>query len=191
MRVWKVRQWSLIFLTLDIDEAPNAEVDEQQKFIIVSPLSPLGRDNLNSIAIAGCLTVVNCNAHYQEDIFVYKFSKDIQVEGPAQISAIMIQDPDISRQFSLWNQHGSKVIRGRMIIVPVENSLLYIQPLYLAAESAQGFPSLAKIIVAMNRQAVMADSLPLAFEQLQQRLMSTSSASTGLQGNAVTGPDAP
>jgi len=161
------------FLTLDIDEHPSAPPDDRQKFVLVSPLSPIGRENLDSVAIAGCLTAIHCKEHYQDDIFIYKFSKDLQVEGPAQISALMNQNPDISRQFTLWNQRGSKIIRGRMIIVPVEHSLLYIQPIYLVADSAQGFPALAKVIVAMNRHSVMADSLALAFTQLQQKMLTT------------------
>ncbi|NOR80228.1 MAG: UPF0182 family protein [Methyloprofundus sp.] len=161
------------FLTLDIDEHPSAPPEDRKKFVLVSPLSPKGRENLDSIAIAGCLTAIHCKEHYQDDIYIYKFSKDIQVEGPAQISALMNQNPDISKQFTLWNQRGSKIIRGRMVIVPVEHSMLYIQPLYLEADSENGFPALAKVIVAMNRHSVMADSLALAFTQLQQKMLTT------------------
>ncbi|NOQ12979.1 MAG: hypothetical protein GQ583_00670 [Methyloprofundus sp.] len=164
------------YLTLDIDEDASTPAEDRQKFVLVSPLSPMGRENLDSVAIAGCLTAVHCKEHYQDDIYIYKFSKQIQVEGPAQISALLNQNPDISKQFSLWDQHGSKVIRGRIIIVPIEHSLLYIQPLYLAADSAEGFPALAKIIVVMNRQSVMADSLELAFEALQQKVQVTEKA---------------
>ena len=161
------------FLTLDIDEHPDSPPEEQDKFVLVSPMSPLGRENLDSIAIAGCLAAKHCKQHYQDDIYIYKFSKQIQVEGPAQISALMNQNPEISSQFTLWNQRGSRVIRGRIIIVPVEHSMLYIQPLYLVATAAQGFPSLVKVIVAMNRHTAMADSLAEAFEQLQQKVTST------------------
>jgi uncharacterized membrane protein (UPF0182 family) len=161
------------FLTLDLDEFPGEEIEDKDKFVLVSPMSPLGRKNLDSIAIAGCLTANHCKEHYQDDIYIYKFPKQIQVEGPAQISALMNQNPDISRQLTLWNQRGSKVIRGRIIIVPVEHSLLYIQPLYLAASGEHGFPSLAKVIVAMNRHTAMANSLALAFDQLQQRAINT------------------
>lgn len=158
------------YLTIDIEELLQVPPAERQKFILVSPLSPIGRENLDSLAIAGCLKPVHCDAHYQGDIYVYKFSKEIQVEGPGQISALMNQNTDISAQFTLWNQHGSKVIRGRMIIVPIEHSLLYIQPLYLEADSEQGFPSLTKVLVAMNRETAMADSLTEAFAKLQQKL---------------------
>jgi len=165
------------YLTFDIEELTNIPADDRQKFTLVSPLSPIGRDNLKSIALAGCLNTVHCNLHYQDDIFIYKLPDYLQVEGPAQISALIHQNTDISSQFTLWNQHGSKVIQGRMIIIPVKHALLYIQPLYLESNSAQGFPSLVKVIVAMNRVTYMADSLPLAFEGLQKKLQQ---ASTGL-----------
>lgn len=167
------------FLTLDIDELPGSAAEEQEKFVLVSPLSPLGRENLDSVAIAGCLGAIHCQEHYQDDIYIYKFSKQIQVDGPAQVSSLINQNPDISRQFSLWNQRGSKVIRGRIIIVPMEHSLLYIQPLYLAATTEYGFPSLVKVIVAMNRHTAMADSLTAAFEQLQKQAQITQGTEMG------------
>ncbi|WP_428356527.1 UPF0182 family protein [Methyloprofundus sp.] len=159
------------YLTLDIEEQENVENIEQQKFILVGPLSPVGRDNLDSLAIAGCLKALHCMDHYQDDIFIYKFPKDVQVEGPGQISALMSQNPDISRQFTLWNQRGSGVIRGRMIVVPVEHTLLYIQPLYIKASSEEGFPNLVKVVVAMNRHTAMADSLAEAFKILYGKIM--------------------
>ena len=158
------------YLTLDIYENPDIPVNKTQKFILVSPLSPKGRDNLEAVAIAGCLNTEHCDEHYQEDIYVYKLPQQIQVEGPEQINALIDQNPEISSQYTLWDQRGSKVIKGRIIIAPAGQSLLYIQPLYLAATSATGFPSLAKVIVVMNRQAVIADTLPQAFEAIQKKL---------------------
>ena len=161
------------YLTIDIEEQEKTKSLDQKKFVAVNLFSPLGLGNLNSIAIAGCLKAEHCNDHYQDDIFIYKFPKDVQVEGPAQASALMNQNPDISRQFTLWNQHGSKVIRGRMIIVPVEHALLYIQPVYIQSSSAEGFPSLVKVLVALDRHTEMADSLAEAFEKLQKKMMAT------------------
>ncbi|NOQ62952.1 MAG: hypothetical protein GQ582_00385 [Methyloprofundus sp.] len=159
------------YLTIDVDEDQSSLIKDQRKFILVSPMSPINRDNLDSIAIAGCLAAEHCMQHYQEDIYVYKFSNNIQVEGPAQISALINQNPDISAQLTLWNQHGSKVIRGRIVIIPIEHSLLYIQPLYLAAKSATGFPTLAKVIMVINQQSVIADTVEQAFALLQKKLL--------------------
>lgn len=158
------------YLTMDIEELANTQFEERQKFVLVSPLSPIGRDNLNTIAIAGCLKTSHCEEHYQDDIFIYKLPDTLQIEGPAQISALMQQNPEISSQLSLWNQHGSKVVFGRIIIIPIEHSIIYIQPLYLKSTSDQGFPSLAKVIVSMNRQTHMANTLPKAFKGLQDKM---------------------
>jgi len=159
------------YLTIDIEELTNTQLEERQKFVLVSPLSPIGRDNLNTIALAGCLNTSHCDEHYQDDIFIYKLPNTLQVEGPAQVSALMHQNPDISSQLSLWDQHGSKVLYGRTIIIPIDHSIIYIQPLYLESTSDQGFPSLAKVIVSMNRQTHMADSLPEAFKGLQDKML--------------------
>lgn len=158
------------YLLLDPLEKPTVSDSEYQSFLLVSPMSPVGRENLRLIAVAGCFDNERCRETFSNNIQIYHFPRDIQVEGPAQISGIMDQNPEISRQLTLWNQRGSKVIRGKMIIVPVERSLLYIQPLYLSATSATGFPQLARIVVVMNRQAVMDTSLSGAFRQLQKKL---------------------
>lgn len=163
------------YLTIDILDKPGIPESEREKFILVSPLSPIGRHNLYSIAIAGCLNIENCNDRYAADIFVYNFPESIQVDGPSQISALIDQNPNISRQFSLWNQGGSKVIKGRMFIIPVERTILYIQPIYLAATSKTGFPQLTKVIVAMNQQTAIGDTIEKAYQKLanQQTQAST------------------
>jgi uncharacterized membrane protein (UPF0182 family) len=151
---------------------PKGDIGLTKTNLSLSSISSPGNSSRSSVKEYGS-TGFSSMLHYQDDIYIYKFPKQIQVEGPAQISALMNQNPDISRQLTLWNQRGSKVIRGRIIIVPVEHSLLYIQPLYLAASGEHGFPSLAKVIVAMNRHTAMANSLALAFDQLQQRAINT------------------
>lgn len=157
------------YLTIDILDKPNIPESEREKFILVSPLSPIGRNNLYAVAVAGCLNIENCNLRYSADIFVYTFPKSIQVDGPSQISALIDQNPNISRQFSLWNQGGSKVLKGRMFIIPVERSILYIQPIYLAATSKTSFPQLTKVIVAMNQQTAIGDTIEAAYQKLLKR----------------------
>ena len=108
-----------------------------------------------------------------DTIYPEGFKTNIQVDGPAQISALIDQTPEISEQITLWGQSGSKVVMGRIIIMPVEESILYIQPVYLAATSKTGFPQLSKVIVAMNHRVAMDDSLELAFKKLEQKVMAT------------------
>src|SRR5439155_254109 len=81
-------------------------------------------------------------------LVVYNFPKQKNVYGPRLIDARIDQDPIISQQLSLWNQRGSTVIRGSLLAIPIEQSLIYVQPLYLAAEQG-ALPELRRVIVAL------------------------------------------
>jgi uncharacterized membrane protein (UPF0182 family) len=96
---------------------------------------------------------------------VYRFPAETNVFGPQQIEAQISSDPIISSQFTLWNQSGSKVIRGNLIVVPVGDSLIYLQPVYLQATSAK-FPAFQKIIVASPTTIVWGDTLQEALDAL-------------------------
>jgi uncharacterized membrane protein (UPF0182 family) len=88
------------------------------------------------------------------------------VFGPRQIDARIDQDSYISQQLTLWGQRGSKVIRGSLLIIPIETSLLYVQPLYLAAEDKGGLPELRRVILAFENNVVMEENLELGLQQL-------------------------
>ena len=152
------------FLTTEIEGCP-----ELDKFILVEPMTPIKRDNLSVLAIAGSLDFESCGVAYANKIAVYKFRKDVQVDGPAQISALIDQDPVISEQFTLWDQHGSKVTRGRMVIMPLGHSVLYIQPIYLISTNVR-IPELARVIVSMGNEVVMDKTLENAFLGLEAKL---------------------
>jgi hypothetical protein len=96
---------------------------------------------------------------------VFKLSKERLVYGPLQIEARIDQDPVISQQLSLWNQRGSRVLRGNLIVVPLEDTFLYIEPIYLEAESGQ-LPELKRIIVAYEDRVAMAPTLETALLQV-------------------------
>jgi uncharacterized membrane protein (UPF0182 family) len=89
---------------------------------------------------------------------VYRFPAETTIFGPAQIEARIVQDPLISQQFTLWSQGGSTVIQGNLIVVPVGDSLLYLQPVYLQSQQS-AFPEFQRIIVASPRQVVWAETL--------------------------------
>jgi uncharacterized membrane protein (UPF0182 family) len=95
----------------------------------------------------------------------YQFPSDTTIFGPAQIEARIDQDPTISGQVTLWNQSGSRVIRGNLIVIPVGDSLLYLQPVYLQSTSA-AFPEFQKIVVASPTTVVWGDSLGEALTAL-------------------------
>jgi len=146
------------FLTLDLIEPGKEE------FLLFMPLSPFGRDNLRAIMIAGS------DGDRYGKIFAYRFPRDHQVYGPAQIQSLVNQDVIISEQFTLWNQEGSEVILGKMIIEPTGGSLLYIQPVYLQEEGRLKIPQLKRLIMAIDDAVVMAPSLEEAAVKLEAEL---------------------
>lgn len=136
----------------------------QLDFSLLVPMFPKGRDNLRAMAAAGC-----DNDNYGK-IIVYDFPKGELVYGPAQIDALINQDPAIAQQFTLWDQAGSSVVRGKMVILPVQNSVLFIQPVYLKATSRVKIPELQRIIMSEGRVVVMENSLEEAFTKLRERV---------------------
>ena len=135
----------------------NDELD----FIQILPFTPAGRENM-----LAWLAAHNDPDKYGQKI-VYKFGKDSLVYGPQQIEARIDQDPDISALFSLWNQpdQGSSVLRGNLLVIPFGESLLYVEPLYLQAETGK-IPELKRVILATSNRVEMAENLGLALAKL-------------------------
>jgi hypothetical protein len=98
-------------------------------------------------------------------LIVYEFPKDKLVYGPFQIEALINQNTEISQQISLWNQMGSRVIRGNLLVIPIDNSILYVTPLYLRAESGQ-LPELKRVIAIYGDHVVMEQTLAAALAAL-------------------------
>jgi uncharacterized membrane protein (UPF0182 family) len=92
-------------------------------------------------------------------LIVFNFPKQKLVYGPRQIDARIDQDPVISQQLALWNQRGSTVIRGSLLAIPIDQSLVYVQPLYLAASEQGALPELRRVIVAYGNQIAMEPTL--------------------------------
>jgi hypothetical protein len=130
------------------------------------------------IGVAGTLDKTNCSLDYKPGITVYKFGKDVQVNGPAQIEALTQQDPEISAQFTLWGQYGSIVEMGRMIILPMGNTVLYVQPIYIASTKNK-MPELTRVIVSIGNELVMDTSLWSAFNRLKQIYLKNATESDG------------
>jgi uncharacterized membrane protein (UPF0182 family) len=133
--------------------------ERQAEFLFMAPFTPRGKDNLASWMVAR-----NDGEHYGQ-LIVYRFPKQSLVYGPAQVVNRINQDPEISRQVSLWDQHGSEVIRGNLLVIPIEESLVYVQPLYLRAEGG-GIPELKRVIVAYQNQVVMEETLEAGLARL-------------------------
>ncbi len=144
--------------------------EEMNPFILLSPMTPVGRSNLSVLGVAGQHKTGEAGLPWKKEIVVYKFSREIQVDGPSQVSALIDQDPVISRLFSLWDQKGSHVERGRIIVLPIGRSILYVQPVYLVSTGTTKIPELARVILSMGNIVVMDTSLEGAWNTLEAKL---------------------
>jgi len=137
----------------------NAEAD-QEEFILMIPFTPARRENMIAWMAA------RCDEPNYGKLVVYNFPKQRLVYGPSQIVGRINQDAEISKQLTLWGQGGSQVIRGSLLVIPVEQSILYIQPLYLAAASDRSLPELKRVIVAYGNQIAMEETLDLSLARI-------------------------
>jgi hypothetical protein len=133
--------------------------EKQAEFILMVPFTPRGKDNLASWMVAR-----NDGAHYGE-LVVYRFPKQSLVFGPTQIVNRINQDTEIARQVALWDQGGSQVIRGNLLVIPIEESLIYVMPLYLRAQGGR-IPELKRVVVAYQNRVVMEETLDAGLAQL-------------------------
>lgn len=133
--------------------------EKKEEYILLLPFTPSKRDNL-----AAWLTA-RCDGENYGKIRAYTFPRDRLIYGPKQIDARINQDSYISQQLTLWSQRGSEVIRGSMLVIPIEKSLLYVQPLFLAADKG-ALPELRRVIVAFGDEVVMEESLDAALQRI-------------------------
>jgi uncharacterized protein len=133
--------------------------ESREEFVLLSLFSPSGRDNMIAL-LAARMDPPNYGR-----IIAYIFPKQKLVYGPRNIDARINQDPVISQQISLWNQRGSRVIPGNLFAIPIEQSLIYVQPLYLAAEQS-ALPELRRVVVAYGNQIAMEPTLETALGRI-------------------------
>jgi len=126
--------------------------NEREEFILILPFVPFNRDNM-----IAWMAGRSDGENYGEKL-LYEFPKQELVYGPSQIEARIDQDPNISQQLTLWSQEGSRVIRGDLLVIPIEESLIYVEPVYLRAEQGE-LPELRRVIVSYNDQVVMEETL--------------------------------
>ena len=141
------------YVIMSLPDAVNPE------FLLLQPMIPKDRPNMIAWVAA------RNDGEVYGQTRVYRFPTGTSVFGPAQIEARIDADPEISAQVSLWNQSGSTVVRGNLIVVPVGDSIVYLQPVYLRSTSTN-FPAFQKIIVASPTTVVWADTLRKALDQL-------------------------
>lgn len=132
-----------------------------EEFILLLPYTPKQRNNL-----IAWLAARSDGENYGK-LLLYTFPKERLVYGPEQIEARINQDPVISQQISLWNRRGSRAIQGNLLIIPIEQSLLYVEPIYLEATQTS-IPTLVRVIVAYENRIVMTQTLEQALQAIFQ-----------------------
>jgi uncharacterized protein len=139
-----------------------------EEFVLILPFTPVNRDNM-----IAWMAARSDGTNYGK-LSLYEFPKQELVYGPFQIEARIDQAPEIAEQIALWSQRGSKVIRGDILVIPIDGSLLYVQPLYLSAEQGE-LPELTRVIVAYDKEIVMTptleQSLASVFDQIPPGLI--------------------
>jgi uncharacterized membrane protein (UPF0182 family) len=135
---------------------PNSDTPE---FMLLTTFTPAGKDNLIGVMYA------RCDGAQLGELVFEQLSKQNIIFGPMQIDARVNQDQTISKDLSLWNQQGSQVIRGQTLVVPINNSFLYVEPIYIQASQAS-MPQLKKVALAMGNLLAYADTYEQALVQL-------------------------
>lgn len=137
---------------------------EEEEFILMMPYTPRNRQNM--IAWIG---VRNDGEHYGEKI-VYRFPKQENVYGPQQIENRINQDTYISQELNLWSQGGSSVIRGNLLALPIEDTILYVEPIYIESSNETSLPEVKQVIVAYGDHIVMESTFDDALEEILRRV---------------------
>jgi uncharacterized protein len=137
--------------------------EAKEEFLMMLPFTPAGREERNMVA----WMAARCDGEHYGKLFLYLFPKSTELAGPLQAEAKISQDPVISPQFSLWGQVGSRIIRGNLLVIPVENSILYVEPIYIEAhepgEATQSsIPQLQAVVVIYEDHIAMRDTLEQA-----------------------------
>ncbi len=133
--------------------------ESQPEFLLMIPYTPHNKNNLIGLMAA------RCDGTKLGEMSVWLLSKQELIPGPMNISAFINQDQNISKDLTLWNQQGSHVIRGKILVLPVGNTFLYVQPIYIQSNEAS-MPQLKKVVLATANRLIYADTYDAALAQL-------------------------
>src|ERR1700682_1730420 len=133
---------------------------DHAEFILIQPFTPLNKSNM-----IAWMAARSDGAEYGK-LLTFRFPTDRQVPGPGQVESRILQDPVISRDYTLLNQNGSRVILGNLLVIPIDDAILFVQPFFLAGTNAAAIPELKKVIVADEQSVGYADTLGDALAQL-------------------------
>jgi len=131
--------------------------ESKNDFQLIRPFTPAGKNNMIS------WMSINSEPDKYGEVLLYQFSRKELVYGPSQIEARIDQQPDISERFSLWNQRGSRVIRGNLLVIPIKNSLLFVEPIYIQSDQSQ-IPELKRVIMVFGDKVAMGTTFEEALQ---------------------------
>ncbi len=158
--------------------------ETKPEFLLTIPFTPRGKQNLIGLMAARC-----DGEHLGELVFLQLPKQEI-LPGPLQVEALINQDDVISKDLSLWNQQGSQVLRGQVLVLPVSNTFLFVAPIYIQAAQAR-MPQLEKVALVSGEDLVYADTYPQALEMLAARQGGARPAPSTRVTSTQTGPQAP
>lgn len=137
---------------------------DEEEFVLMMPYTPKKRQNMIS-----WIGVRNDGEHYGEKI-VYRFPKQKNIYGPQQVENRINQDSRISKELNLWSQGGSKVIRGNLLAIPIEDTVLYVEPIYIESNNETSLPEVKQVVMAYEDQIVMEESFDKALETILSQI---------------------
>ena len=152
--------------------------EKESEFVMILPLTPRGKENMLAWMAA------RSDGEHYGDILLYQFPTDRLFNGPSQIEARIDNDTFISQQFTLWNQSGSVVIRGNLLVLPIGESLLYAEPIYLQSENL-ALPELKRVILASADRVVMEPTLEGALTALVRGRQASLVSESGEPGTGI------
>src|SRR5690625_4445415 len=136
------------------------EQSDEEEFVLMMPYTPKKRQNM--IAWMG---VRNDGDNYGE-MFVYRFPKQKNIYGPQQIENRINQDSEISKELNLWSQGGSEVIRGNLLAIPIEDTVFYVEPIYIKSSNKTSLPEVKQIVLAYGEEIVMETTFDEALDKM-------------------------
>lgn len=136
------------------------EIENKTEFMLMLPLTPLERANM-----VAWFSAYQDTSNYG-NLTLYRFPRDAITHGPMQIENLIDEDEDISKDMSLWNTGGSSVVRGNLLVIPIRESLLYIEPVFILADREDSMPELKRVIVVYNGKIAMTESLEESIRQV-------------------------
>jgi uncharacterized membrane protein (UPF0182 family) len=139
--------------------------EDKPEFVLMLPFTPASSASNSRNNMVSWMAARMDGKHYGE-LLLYKLPKNIEIDGPLQIESRIDQDPDISKQLSLWDQKGSSVIRGNLLALPIGGNFLYVEPIYLQSDKGGSIPEMKRVVLAYGDQLVMTDNLGSAFKEL-------------------------